>query len=363
MENKDESKKRVLVVGNGFDLAIGRKTSYWDFYQSEYCPKRYPAPLIDYLNQNLEGENVRWLDLETALQNYAIGANKCAKKDDSFFTEEEKKVVRFLKNRSVEPVVDNYPAIVTGVSNFYEIERDLIRSGWLYSDIFGITRVPFELSELNLTRIERDRIALQKIEEGLTAYLNSLEYKHPESMNLADLIMISALEGMDSKIYSFNYTNISKVYANDDYRAEDYDEKIHYVHGSLKDNHIIIGAKDGDYGNYNFVQKAFDSQFGSNSLVRDLLEADVIDIYGHSLGDCDSQYFMPFFLQQVKPTAKKKEITIYTYDEKSKENIKSNIQKMTYNKLSWLYSLNQFQILTQKDMDLILEECKKIPCC
>lgn len=347
-----ENLRHVLVCGNGFDLAIGRKTSYWNFYQSEYCPKRYPAPLIAYLNQNLEGENVRWLDLETALQNYALEANR--NKCPDFFDRNELLIIKYILGESNEAFK------CFGWSQLAEMQEQMYRKGKIIYDQNGNPKVDFPYEELKKSTIERDRTALQKIEEGLATYLNSMDYKHSESKNLADLIMLSALERMDSKIYSFNYTNISKVYAADDYRAEDYDEKIHYVHGSLKDNHIIIGAKDGDYGDYNFVQKVFDTQFNSNSLVRDLLQADEIEIYGHSLGDCDSQYFMSFFLQQVQPTTKKKQITIYTYDEKSKESIKSNIQKLTGNKLSWLYSLNQFQILTQKDMDLIFEESKKM---
>ena len=39
-------KSIVLVLGNGFDLDIGLRTSYKDFWESDYCPKSYPAPLI-----------------------------------------------------------------------------------------------------------------------------------------------------------------------------------------------------------------------------------------------------------------------------------------------------------------------------
>ena len=351
MKDIEKDKKHVLVVGNGFDLAIGRKTSYWDFFQSEYCPKRYPAPLIAYLNQNLEDENVRWLDLETALQNYAIEANS-GKPVRDYFTVNEKQLVEFILDEGSR---EKYAH-----KDFSCTYKDMVDKGKINRIDVSQPKLGFTLDELRKPAVERDRIALQKIEEGLAAYLNGMAYKQPETMNFADIIMITALEDMDSKVYSFNYTNISKVYTNDDYRAEDYDEKIHYVHGSLKSNHIIVGAKDGDYGKYDFVQKAFDPEFGSNSLVRDLLEADEVNIYGHSLGDCDSQYFMPFFLQQVQPTAQKKQITIYTYDEKSKESIKSNIQKLTGNKLSWLYSMNQFQILTQKEMVELYEHVKNI---
>lgn len=344
-----ENLKHVLVCGNGFDLAIGRKTSYWDFYQSGYCPKNYSAPLITYLNKKLgNGKDVRWLDMETAIQQYAIEANKNAKGNESYFTNDEKKVIAFLKTQSVEPVIENYHALATGVSNFDEIEYNLIERGVLYRDKWAITRVPFELSELDYTRIERDRIALKRIEDCLAAYLRNMPYQHEEEMNTADTLMLNALKSEDTRTYSFNYTDISRVYTDDENKAREYDKKISYVHGSLKDNHIIIGAKDGDYGDYNFLQKVFDDQYGAPSLLTDLLEAEEVDIYGHSLGECDSQYFMPFFYQQVQATAKRKRITIYTYDAKSKECIKSNLQKLTGNKLSLLYNLNKFEIVTQK---------------
>ena len=49
-----EPRKLVLILGNGFDLDLGLKTSYKDFWESEYCPKDYPAPLIRHLNSRWE---------------------------------------------------------------------------------------------------------------------------------------------------------------------------------------------------------------------------------------------------------------------------------------------------------------------
>ena len=67
--------RHVIIIGNGFDLFLGRKTKYSDFYKSDiYCPKDFPAPLIDYLNQwqPTRGLNdVKWFDFETELYNYS----------------------------------------------------------------------------------------------------------------------------------------------------------------------------------------------------------------------------------------------------------------------------------------------------
>ena len=64
----------VLILGNGFDLDLGFRTSYKDFYESQYCPKAYPAPLIAHLNKKWPGglDQVRWYDLENELLNYFL---------------------------------------------------------------------------------------------------------------------------------------------------------------------------------------------------------------------------------------------------------------------------------------------------
>lgn len=144
-----ENLKHVLVCGNGFDLAIGRKTSYWDFYQSEYCPKRYPAPLIAYLNQNLEGENVRWLDLETALQNYAIEANK--KDFPDFFTQNEILIVKYILGESNE-AFNSF-----GWRGLAEMQDEMYKKGKITYNRNNEPKVDFAYAELKKTAIERDR--------------------------------------------------------------------------------------------------------------------------------------------------------------------------------------------------------------
>ena len=94
MEDKqtsmETSRKIVLVLGNGFDLDLGRKTSYRDFWESEFCPKDYPAPLIRHLNQKWEDgcEAVKWYDLENELLEYYISNSKTAKWKDVVSDEE-----------------------------------------------------------------------------------------------------------------------------------------------------------------------------------------------------------------------------------------------------------------------------------
>ena len=49
--------KKILIPGNGFNLDLGRETSYKNFYESGCCPKDYPAPIIKHLNEKWVGKS------------------------------------------------------------------------------------------------------------------------------------------------------------------------------------------------------------------------------------------------------------------------------------------------------------------
>ena len=86
-----EIRKIVLVLGNGFDLNLGLKTSYKDFWESEFCPNDYPAPLIKHLNERWDDdlEAVRWYDLENELMNYYRKVSFPGSKVEVITSEEE----------------------------------------------------------------------------------------------------------------------------------------------------------------------------------------------------------------------------------------------------------------------------------
>lgn len=339
MQNREaydnQTLRRVLILGNGFDLEVGRRTIYKDFYDSKYCPKDYPAPLIKYLNEKLgkDLEKVRWLDLENALQEFA---KEPAKED--YYTKEEEKVVKYYRTYSDFP---------QGEPQFwFDMVQNMVKEGKLQrSESGGDISFPYHDEYFKYTREQREENALKKIEEGLAKYLNEVgEKAHVQDTRVIDLLR-DFLEDDNSSVYSFNYTKIGSLITDDEEKVKEYDAKVQYMHGSLQDGHVIIGAKDGDYGDYDFVQKAFDSQFNPPRLLKNLLEADEVIIYGHSLGDCDSQYFEPYFKYLVTHfDNNNRKITIYTYDDASEIQLKKNLNKLTGNNLRSLYN-NEFQII------------------
>lgn len=59
----------LLIVGNGFDLSMGFKTSYGDFMRSSFFPESNSA-LCSYL-WNEYRENMGWIDIENELTKYS----------------------------------------------------------------------------------------------------------------------------------------------------------------------------------------------------------------------------------------------------------------------------------------------------
>ena len=205
-------------------------------------------------------------------------------------------------------------------------------------------RIPY-LEDYKLSIHERDHKAVQLIKDGLCKYLCQIDQScnsESAAFKVLNCIADRNNNGTDISVYSFNYTDISLI----DSSFEGL--PVSYIHGSCKNNKVIIGTKDDDVydTNYDFLQKSFDDNFYPPRIVPELMEADKIIIFGHSLGVNDCQYFKSLFGRQANTEyAIRKEIIIFTYDNKSEIEIKRSLQKMTGSNLAALYSLNDIHIV------------------
>ena len=59
----------VFLIGNGFDLNLGMKTRYSDFY-NYFISKQSSSKLIQKLKKEIDGNLQNWSDLELALGKY-----------------------------------------------------------------------------------------------------------------------------------------------------------------------------------------------------------------------------------------------------------------------------------------------------
>lgn len=337
---------KVLILGNGFDLDLGRKTSYKDFYNSEYCPKDYPAPIIKHLNEkwvdNLDA--VKWYDLENEILNYY---EKIKAEDNNYdlYNVSERKIlvqIKQIPTHTTLPIIQDNLTIINRLLADNILNLSSNNHILVHSDAF-------------LSPVKRDAKALQLIKTGLIQYVTQVQSGSIKEDSIAAAVarafVYDKIASQYHTIYTFNYMKLTNnIDANWPKR---FDAITKYIHGSVENNNIIIGTKDYKISQeYDFIQKSFDSNYSPPAMVSDLLSANDITVFGHSLGVNDSQYFKPFFKQQSSVGASRKNITIFTKDEESELQIKRSLQEMTEYKLSALFSMNDLQIIK-------VDECRE----
>ena len=345
----------VLVLGNGFDLDLGLRTSYKDFWESNDCPKNYPAPLIKHLNEKWPDnlDKVKWYDLENELLEYFRLIKDYEDNPVDLLTEREQEFLQKY-NPSYSCIKDHYPQYQEEIASLSAKNLLILDAGW-----GAYMTIPY-LDDLRQSAVWRDRKAFMLIKQGLYNYIynikNSLTETDVCSFNVLFALAKAKERGDYVNIYTFNYTNLPHPY------DTSLSEITHHIHGTCQDGKIIIGTQDSPEFNksYDFLQKSFDPDFNPPALVYDLLNAQEIVIFGHSIGINDRQYFKSFFQQQTSTSnPKRKKITIFTRDEKSEIEIKRSLQEMTDHNLSTLYGLNDLEIIKTADVKEAPEHFKE----
>lgn len=344
-----EPRNVVLILGNGFDLDLGLKTSYKSFWESDDCPKFYPAPLIFHLNEKWGNDlsRVKWYDLENELLNYYNGIRGLSERPDVIDAKEHE-----------------YLSIIQPFQIAYGVHQE--KYGGQIDSLFNkhiiIPKplgydIPYQ-DDLLSSPLFRDRQAHEMIKQALCKYLEGAQNgPEPYRYNTPFQVLRTLTDNMDNEhtlnIYSFNYTSIPWGF------SSDYRHIIHYVHGNCNEKNIIIGTRDEDIEkDYCFLQKAFDKHFSPPPIAEDLDFADEVIIYGHSLGLNDRQYFKPFFTRQSGfDQSRKKNITIITKDDESEIEIKRSLQQLTDNQLSVLMSKNNVRFIKT---DNLIEDASEL---
>lgn len=293
----------VLVVGNGFDLNIGLRTSYNEFFQSCFFhtnkedtkaielilshpdladTSKYVLSVFNYLNAYKNLTN--WCDIEGALGN---------------------------------------------LLNYYDVETD---KG------FVISEESFQLLHASFC---------EHLDTVLAHDFNFMEQKSVAYKLAQELVGTPNLS-----VINFNYTPTLK-------RINSfYQDKIQYVHGSFEDRSIIFGVEDDLKvpKEYAFLLKTFSPHYRSHNIRYQLLNAEHIIIFGHSLAKADYHYFKDLFVRQTNPETalQRQKISIFTKNEQSKRDVLWQIRIMNKNRSDYLFDLCQFEIFrTDNDQDRI----------
>lgn len=73
----------LFIIGNGFDLNLGMKTRYSDFYKY-YASRKSTSNLIQNLKNEIDGDIENWSDLELALGRYTKNLSSSAEFDEVY---------------------------------------------------------------------------------------------------------------------------------------------------------------------------------------------------------------------------------------------------------------------------------------
>ncbi len=174
--------------------------------------------------------------------------------------------------------------------------------------------------------VYEDKCYFEILKRKLASYVDSFEvWETIKDNSLAAKIMeIDDTYKCFAKIYSFNYTNYEI--------ATIYNENIHpilkkeYVHNS--GNNIVLGVGEQDCisTEYSFLKKVNQNIAPANLLV-DLIDANEVIFFGHSINRYDMQYFRRYFdiCSQEYNRLPKRHITFITKNEDSIIMIKDNL--------------------------------------
>lgn len=278
---------------------------------------------------------VRWYDIENEMHSFAIRGDK-----SDIVSEEE---LQFLRESSSYSLTIELNFL--GNSAAF---RSLLKKGYIIIENTPVCKVsvPYH-SDFEYPLEWRNKRSFSLIKEGLCKYLKSVELLYKSNLttcvsaNLLSALSRAVSAGASLEIFSFNYTRFPDLGIN-------LNIPVHYMHGSCEGGKIIIGTRDdlSIEKDYDFLQKAMDPYFRPPGLVKSLREADEVIFFGHSLGENDKQYFTSFFRHSASfDSQQSKDITIFTYDQTSEDDIKRSLNNMTDGKLSVLFSNNNLEFI------------------
>lgn len=239
-------KKILLVVGNGFDLDIGLKTSYGDFIKAKYLDKDNRCTSSNELIKSIvkKYKEANWIDIEKFLRDYAITYNE----------------VEIEEGRDIP-------------NEFYELCKDL--NDYMYVDKFPSIKYNWQARYM----YDKDSVAAR--------LLNIL----PDNM----------------VIFTFNYTDMmpvirhmNEVNESSGRKINIKEENIKHVHGKVspsfqeKNIPIILGIDDDVTVKEDFVcmKKPFRAMPG---IINTLSQSEHVIFFGLGFGICDRPYFRKFF--------------------------------------------------------------------
>ena len=307
----------ILILGNGFDIAMNRKTKYTDFIEFE---KQLFSNPDEKLLEFLKVKNIRIEKYKNNLYLRFINENKGTLGDNWSNLE-------IMISQLVDTIMyfkENNDLLfkVAPVNQFWVLEDELVRENNYSSKAFIAKSFIYFYKEKGWRFLERD-VALDKLNnefirqlelliELLEIYLSYIDFLDFEVSNIkAKPTALDAILDLSyTYVLNFNYTNTSG------YLFKTYEKLTHFIHGRIdlertfsRINTMVFGIEDKEndinsdlipYQKYyqrvvketgNYYETFFDPtlEFTEDELYIPYSSSKNIIIFGHSV---DSLFFV-----------------------------------------------------------------------
>lgn len=292
MERKD---KILLVLGNGFDLDLGFKTSYYDFANtSGFWPKCTDSALWNFMNEQKEEQGRNWGGVEASLEDFVT--------------------------HPVEDVM---------------FERDVLAFRTIVEHL----------------RLYLHRVLFGKPKQKDTIFKSKYSFNESLAYYVCDYLL---RDKKVNEIITFNYTDVND-YLMQIAKEESLPFKkipCTFLH-RVDDTGLMVLGISGDAKicdrRYDFLKKSH--QVIQQPILRKLIDADSIIFYGLSFSRPDHCYFKQFFqlISDYSSRLASKNIYIVSRDDNSYQDCIRGVEDMLRGDISQLYQLNNIiQVNTDK---------------
>lgn len=322
--------RKLIILGNGFDLASGLKSSYYDFFLQRISPKfmEYFDYSYNFFKEKFSSSNNRyWFNTFLNVREYDPRLRPVGKSilDSNFNTHKIYEILQtsnltfwdlifyFSKNHKLLESYD-WQDVERRMLEFLDTPENrmevpsLKQINYLTKGLSGniatllclhlayyLPKREKEYSKENLIDYLYDELIL--FEKDFSKYINSISDESYQEVAKEKILKISgkSLSNCEDKIFSFNYTDPFSMYGLD----------IVNVHGKAETNTILFGIDQEvispESQGYRFTKtfrQMTETKLAKNyedNILPDKIHIEEIAFFGHSLSALDYSYFQTIF--------------------------------------------------------------------
>lgn len=344
----------ILILGNGFDIAMGRKTKYTDFIEFEkqlfsnsdeklleflkaknISIEKYKNNLyLRFINGNEETLGKNWSNIELMISQLADAI--------MYFKENSSLLYSNQLNRPLKSIIEKHKIDWRMSANY----SSKLYIAYTFLSLFDEKGWSFLEREVALDELNNEFIRqLDLLIELLEIYLSYRDFLDFEVRNIkSKLTALDAIRYLShAYILNFNYTNTSE------YLFGTFDTLTHFIHGRIdlertfgRINTMVFGIEDKEndvnsdlipYQKYyqrvvketgNEFEEFFQPRYKDSDEEVSILISKNIIIFGHSVDPLDKEIFQKCFELAEKGEYLYRFIFTY-FDEPAKRSIIKNL--------------------------------------